>query len=57
MDAAMQYSTAQFLVEGAGVNALLPTFLLNEIISPPPNQSAAKFAVGSVRPFGAGAFL
>ena len=27
MDAAMQYSTAQFLVEGAGVNALLSTFL------------------------------
>ena len=26
MDAAMQYSTAQFLVEGAGVNALLSTF-------------------------------
>ena len=27
MDAAMQYSTAQFLVEGAGVNALLSTSL------------------------------
>ena len=26
MDAAMQYSTAQFLVERAGVNALLSTF-------------------------------
>ena len=37
MDAAMQYSTAQFLVEGAGVNALLSTSLQaiwNLIISP-----------------------
>ena len=27
MDAAMQYSAAQFLVEGTGVNALLSTYL------------------------------
>ena len=45
----MQYSTAQFLVEGAGVHALLPTFLFNEFPSRPMSRQPSFELVLSVR--------
>ena len=45
----MQYSTAQFLVEGAGVHALLPTFLFKSISRQPSFDLVLSVRLGPAR--------
>ena len=45
----MQYSTAQFLVEGAGVHALLPTFLFKAINRQPNFELVLSVRLGPAR--------